>query len=178
MAKVQLYSSVRPLGEIAEEDHWSDIEAMSPMSPSDKVTEFLLQSQSMLQSYGQLHNLRLPGVRLEINNEYTEPDLDAEEHGGLLGSGVGGSAGPLLPGITDIKLEATIGRTSPKRTRGGDTSVKDCRVPRSHSEPEIWQKHWDPFTPGGASVPKVKITEKRQSTLTKSFMPKQKTTPV
>ena len=67
--KIKLYHP-RPssLELVPEEgnDHWSEIENMSPMSASDKVTDFLLQSQVMLQNYSQLQRLEMPDVRLEI----------------------------------------------------------------------------------------------------------------
>ena len=90
---------------------WSEIEAMSPMSPMDKVTEFLVHSQSMLQNYSQIHHLDLPNVRLEINNEY--PPSDDEN-----------SAERLCDEITDLKLEATVFRNSLKgKPPKGDNSV-------------------------------------------------------
>ena len=101
--KVKLYNA-RPssLGLVTEEGdgHWSEIENMSPMSATDKVTGFLLQSQAMLQNYSQIHNMEIPDVRLEITNKY-EPNLQHNDDN--------------VDEIKDIKLEATICRNSPKR---------------------------------------------------------------
>ncbi len=103
LGKIRLYTNVASqLGHIREEeDHWSEIEAMSPMSPTDKVTEFLLQSQTMLQSLSHIQNMTLPGVRLHINNQYANNE--------------DGTDGPWQDEIKDLRLEATICRSSPKR---------------------------------------------------------------
>lgn len=82
------------------EDHWSEIENMSPMSATDKVTDFLLQSQAMLQNYSQQRSLEMPDVRLEITNKFEATVPNNEE---------------VRDEIRDIKLEATICRNSPKR---------------------------------------------------------------
>ena len=122
LGKIKLYTNVKHnLSNISEEEHWSDIEAMSPMSPTDKVTEFLIQSHTMLRNYSQLRNLDLPGVRLEINNEYDSGDKSLDQ--------------VTQSEIKDIKIEATICRTSPRKK---STSGKN--MSRSQSEPEIWQK--------------------------------------
>ena len=96
------------LGLITEEDCWSDLDGMSPMSPTDKVTEFLVHSQTMLQNYSQLHRIDLPAVRLEINNEYSS----------------GGSASDYAHvnhletvNIKELKLEATLFHRSPKKKK-------------------------------------------------------------
>ena len=108
--KVKLYNT-RPssLGLVTEENggHWSEIENMSPMSATDKVTGFLLQSQAMLQNYSQLHNMEMPDVRLEITNKY-EPNQQNNED--------------IIDEIRDIKLEATICRNSPKRVQNDVTT--------------------------------------------------------
>ena len=109
--KVKLYNT-RPssLGLVTEENggHWSEIENMSPISATDKVTGFLLQSQAMLQNYSQLHNMEMPDVRLEITNKY-EPNLQNNNE-------------EIIDEIKDIKLEATICRNSPKRVQNDVTT--------------------------------------------------------
>ena len=109
--KVKLYNT-RPssLGLVTEENggRWSEIENMSPMSATDKVTGFLLQSQAMLQNYSQLHNMEIPDVRLEITNKY-EPNLQNNNE-------------EIIDEIKDIKLEATICRNSPKRVQNDVTT--------------------------------------------------------
>ena len=105
--KIKLYPEVKKqsLGNIteAEEGHWPDIEAMSPMSAADKVKEFLIQSQAMLQSYGQMHNVTFPGVRLEINKEYVEKSDETGDSGS--------------EEIMDLKLHATIYRNSNNKAK-------------------------------------------------------------
>ena len=102
---VKLYNA-RPssLGLVTEEGngHWSEIENMSPMSATDKVTGFLLQSQAMLQNYSQIYNVEIPDVRLEITKKY-EPNIQNNDD--------------TIDEIKDIKLEATICRNSPKRVQ-------------------------------------------------------------
>ncbi len=119
--KIKLYNNVRPssltFSALPEEDstceHWSEIEAAEPMSANDKVTDFLIQSQAMLQNYSQLQHVDMPDVRLEITNKY---DSDIQNLNQSRGE------------IKDIKLEATICRNSPKRGIGDSNHKhKDSR---------------------------------------------------
>ncbi|KAK2149734.1 hypothetical protein LSH36_439g03041 [Paralvinella palmiformis] len=83
----------------SENDPWSAIETMSPMSATDKVTEFLVHSQNMLQNFSRMHSIQLPNVRLEINNQYTlDPEL-----------------APFGDRIKDLTLQATVCRNSPHK---------------------------------------------------------------
>lgn len=100
------------------EKGWSDIEAMTPMSSTDKVTEFLLYTQSMLQTYSLTHHMKVPDVHLEINSEY--------------GSDSEGSDGSHMTSearaITALKLEATISR----HPRRATTSQENSRAHHHH----------------------------------------------
>lgn len=112
--KIKLYNNVRPssfpFGTVPEEDsgceHWSEIEAAEPMSANDKVTDFLIQSQAMLQNYSQSQHVDMPDVRLEITNKYEKIDIRNIDQS--------------CDEIKEIKLEATICRNSPNRTAVDD----------------------------------------------------------
>lgn len=159
LGKIQLYSNIKHLSNISEEERWSEIEAMSPMSPTDKVAEFLIQSQSMLKSYSQLRNIDIPDIRLQIIKEYINP----REAGSTSNRA----------DITDIKLEAIISRGPSRRSKAG------CDVTRSRSEPAICEKkHSDvELLPSGGTVERVDITE-RQLAESNLWTQRQRTTPV
>ncbi len=128
------------LGVISDsEEGWSEIEAKSPMSPTDKVTEFLLHSQTMLQSFSQAHRIPLPNVRLEINREISsDPKLLGSHKRDI--------------GIKSMTLHATVyrnatgdgatsSRISASRTRNGSTSGKSGNY-------DIWKSPEDPDESG------------------------------
>ena len=151
--KIYYQHNGHPGGQLYDQsdDRWSDIEAMSPMSATDKVTEFLLHSQTMLQNYSQLHRLDLPQLRLEINNRYPS-DLNVERE--------------VLDEIKELKLEATIYRNSPKtKSASGSTSCGvsgETVVGKHKAEFSAMRDTHSVRSGGGETVPLQPITSSKK----------------
>ena len=152
--KVKLYTEVTQpptavmpdLGKISEEDRrWHELELSRPINSTDKVTDFLVRSQQMIQDLGSRANVDIPGIQLHITSRYapeasvTDAQVSSSQEAeisdirleatvnaspkrkaseGVVNRAMGDSRdGDSVQDITDLTLEATISRPSPKRRR-------------------------------------------------------------